>query len=612
MKKLKAYFERELIYSLALRKEFAGKYTGLARRIGMPDGICEDPKAEHIVQANAMCNARTLQLIDDNDHKITEALLNVNYPDYLRPVPGCSVIQIDATASAATMTAVTVVPRGSLLTSRLPNGMPCHFSTVYAVQLAPVACNRVWFQSAIRLSPTLPRPPAVQTALSVELNCNAAAVTLPQLDLASLRIFIDAEPAMCAVTRDALFMHAATAYLELNDDAVWVALPAVPIRAVGFDQQDALIPSSPSSHPAFRLLTEYSCYPEKFNFFDIDWTALRPHLPAHCRRLTLHLGLSGVAHHSAMARSLGALTHDNFLFGCTPVVNLFKRSGRPFELTHACPDYPLLADAEPAHAYDIYSVDRVSVLNESANGDRCTEFRPYYSLRHGEGIGQRGHYYLVRRDSTLALTSPGHEMRIALVDLDLNPLTSTRATVSIDLRCTNRDLPTRLRYGTTEGELELEQIAGRYPIRMLRKPTPQYRFSADAHWRLISQFALNHTSLVRQGVPALKEMLALYDLPQSPVTQGNIAAIVDVRHRPARTWVRDRQGRSQVHGMEVLITVDEDAFAGSGLHVFAQVLSHFFGLYVHINSYAQLTILSQSTGKELLRCPPRSGAIQLV
>lgn len=612
MKKLKAYFERELIHSLALRKEFAEKYAGLARRVGMPDGICDDPKAEHIIQANAMCNARTLQLIDDNDHKITEALLNVNHPDYLRPVPCCSIVQIDAAASAATMTTVSTIPRGSLLTSKLQNGLSCQFSTAYAVQLAPVTCSRVWFQTTIRVPPSLPLPTTVRSAISIELSCDAAALTLSQLDLGAMRVFIDAEPAICGVTRDCLFMHAAAAYLELDDGAHWVALPAVPIRAVGFDSQDALLPRSPTSHPAYQLLTEYFCCPEKFSFFDIDWPALLPHLPPSCRRLTLHLGLSGVAHDSAITRTLAALTHEHLRFGCTPVVNLFQRSGRAFELTHASPDYPLMPDAEPAHAYDIYSVDRVSVLNETADSDSSTEFRPYYSLRHGDAIGQRGHYYLVRRDATLALTSPGHEMRIALVDIDLDPLACARATVSIDLSCTNRDLPTLLRHGKAGSELELEQIAGRYPIHMLRRPTPQYRFGADTHWRLISLLALNHTSLVQQGVPALKETLALYDLPRSPMTQAQIAAIVDVAHRPVRAWLRGDDGSSLVHGVEVRITLDEDAFAGAGLHVFAQVLSHFFGLYVHINSYTQLTILSQSTGKEILRCPPRSGAIQLV
>jgi type VI secretion system protein ImpG len=42
------------------------------------------------------------------------------------------------------------------------------------------------------------------------------------------------------------------------------------------------------------------------------------------------------------------------------------------------------------------------------------------------------------------------------------------------------------------------------------------------------------------------------------------------------------------------------------------VLDHFFGLYVHINSYARLTVLSARTHEELIACPPRHGARPLL
>jgi type VI secretion system protein ImpG len=66
-----------------------------------------------------------------------------------------------------------------------------------------------------------------------------------------------------------------------------------------------------------------------------------------------------------------------------------------------------------------------------------------------------------------------------------------------------------------------------------------------------------------------------------------------------------------VHGLEVRITVDEDGFAGASLHAFAEVLEHFFALYVHLNSFVQLVILSASTRLELIRCPPRNGDLPL-
>ncbi|MDB5746247.1 MAG: vasA, partial [Massilia sp.] len=67
-----------------------------------------------------------------------------------------------------------------------------------------------------------------------------------------------------------------------------------------------------------------------------------------------------------------------------------------------------------------------------------------------------------------------------------------------------------------------------------------------------------------------------------------------------------------MHGTEIRLTLDEEAYAGAGLHLFVQVLDQFFALYVHLNSFIELVILSHTSGKELFRCRPRSGSMNLV
>lgn len=618
MKKLRPYYERELGALQDLSAEFAAAFPAQAGLLGMQDGKHDDPHIGRFIQATALSNARTAKLIDDNDSKVTEALLNVNYPHYLQPFPSSAIVRVDTTAALDTMTTVNVVARGSMLSAKMATTMAdtpvCKFRTVFDVPLAPVRLSQVMFHPIIDLPPSLPRKSGVTAALSIGIACTAGNMTLAQLDLQQLRPFIDAEPSLCATTRDALFLHAKQAYLELHGDSGvrWIGLEHVPVAAVGFAPHEALLPCPAQSHPAYRLLTEYFVFPEKFNFFDIDWPALLRHLPPDCRAMTLHLGLAGIASDSAVAHSLAQLSNKNFVLGCTPVVNLFKRSACPIELTHSAPDYALIPDGGRADAYDIHSVDKVVALRPAGHGQALTEFRPYYALRHGEAGGRHGHYYLLRRDPVKALSDPGYETRIALVDLDLDPLAIPNASVSINLTCTNRDLPSRLHYGGAGGDLTLEQALGGHPLRFLRKPTPQYRFGTDQHWRLISQLSLSHCALAPDGLRRLQETLTLYDLPQSAVSQRQIAGIVALERRPARAWLRGDGHNSPVHGIEIRVTLDEDAYAGSGLHLFAQVLDHFFGLYVHLNSFTQLTILSQSNGKELLRCPPRNGAISLV
>lgn len=45
-----------------------------------------------------------------------------------------------------------------------------------------------------------------------------------------------------------------------------------------------MLPFSARSNPAFRLLTEYFSYPEKFNFIDLDLAAVAARVREDVRR----------------------------------------------------------------------------------------------------------------------------------------------------------------------------------------------------------------------------------------------------------------------------------------------------------------------------------------
>lgn len=611
MKRLRAYYERELGTLRGYSREFAAAFPAQARQLGMAADPEDDPHIARLIQATALSNARIAQLIDDNDTKITEALLSVNYPHYLQPFPAASIIQIDTTNTIATSTATQVIARGSKLSAKIPDGPSCKFRTVYDIALAPVSLSKVKFHPVINLPPAVPRPQSVTASLSLDLEWAAASGGLHQLPANALRCYINADPALSAVTRDVLFLQARAAYLEVTHGG-WQALAAIPLQSVGLDAQDAMIESGAASHPAYRLLIEYFAFPDKFNFFDIDWQQLLPYIPAGCRQVTLHIGLGIPPTDSSAARALAALGSANFLLRCSPIINLFKLAASPIELSHTEPDYALLPDAQPASAHAIYSVDRVTMVQHSTNKPAFTEFRPYYSLRHGDAPTQAGHYYLIRRDPQKAVTKPGHEMRIILTDRDLDPLSVSNASASIDLTCTNRDLPSQLHGGSPDGDMLMEQINDGSPVRLLHAPTPQRQFSADQHWRLISHLALGHASLVQECLSHLTELLTLHDLSQSPISQNYINGITALSHRRTTAWLHGDGHATPVHGIEVRLSVDEDSYTGSGLHLFAQILDHFFGLYVHLNSFSQLVILSQTSGKELIRCQPRNGATPLI
>lgn len=361
-----------------------------------------------------------------------------------------------------------------------------------------------------------------------------------------------------------------------------------------------------------RVLSEYFVFPEKFNFFDIDLSALRALMPSGCRRFTLHLALAGLRPDSQEARMLSSLSAANLLLGCSPVVNLFQRPGQPISVTHLNADYGVSADAARAQAFEVYSIDSVKMVRRREQKETVTEFRPFYSLRHGENAANKGHYWVVRNDARLAITSPGHEKRITLIDSEFNPMQVEKTSLSIELSCTNKDLPNSLKYQQAGGDLTPLHDADSYSVRLLRRPTKTYRFSQGGQqWRLISHLTLNHRTLSQGGLPAFREMLALYDLPQSPISRRQIEGVVSLEHAETVAWIRQKHGASLVHGTEMRLTLDEEAFVGSGLLLFVEVIDQLLGMYVQVNSFIELVVLSKQSDKELIRCKPRSGYLKL-
>lgn len=613
MQELLPYYERELSFLRRYSREFSERYPKIAGSLLMAGEICEDPHIERMIQSYALLNARVSKRLDDDYPEFTEALFEVLYPHYLRPFPSCSIAHMDYAASAAQLTNATVIPRGTSLATRPVKGVVCRFQTAYDIPVAPIRLSQAVFSPIIDAPEAVVLPTSVSSSLSITIETTAESLALAKLGLASLRVFIDGEASFCAALRDSLFIRSTAAWVELPRSGRWTALRKLPLAEVGFAEEDALIDFPSQSHPAYRLLTEYFSFPEKFNFFDIDLSAILAILPAGAKSFTLHLGLSGLRADSHIARQLGGVSAANLLLGCTPVINLFSQRGDPIRLTHAGATYPVLPDGRRAFGYEVYSIDSVQLVRQTPQGESVTQFRPFYSLRHGQAPETDGHYWAMRRDELVALKSPGYETEISIVDIDFNPAKVETDTLSIDLTCTNRDLPALLTYGLPGGDLSMEGGGVTRTAALLRKPTLPSRFERGrgAQWRLISHLSLNHLSLMRGGLEAFQEMLTLYDQSNSPISQRQISAIAAIEHKATTAWLPGNPFASLVRGIEVRLTVDEEGFVGSGLHAFASVIDRFMGLYVHANSFSQLIVISKRTGEELLKCRPRSGDLNL-
>src|SRR6478736_770483 len=111
--------------------EFAEKYPKIAQRLIIEPDKCEDPHVERILEAFAFLTARVHLKIDDEFPEITEGMLSILHPHYLRPIPSMTVAEFHMDVAQAPPDTGLKMDRGSVLNSRPVNGVPCKFRTCY-------------------------------------------------------------------------------------------------------------------------------------------------------------------------------------------------------------------------------------------------------------------------------------------------------------------------------------------------------------------------------------------------------------------------------------------------------------------------------------------------
>ncbi|NMG44324.1 type VI secretion system baseplate subunit TssF [Aromatoleum toluvorans] len=603
MDDLLPHYERELAFLRGHSREFAERYPKIAGRLLVNGDGCDDPHVERMIESFALLSARISRKLEDSYPQFTEALLQVLYPHYLRPFPACSIAHFDLGGGELQLSGAAAIARGSELRSRPVNGIACRFRTAWQVDLLPLRVDQFRFDPVAWMPASVRAPRGVSGILTLGLCVLGAGARAAD----RVRLYIDAESSVAAALRDALFLRVAQAWVE-SEEGVWHPLEGSPIGEVGFTDDESLIDFPDNSHDAYRHLTEYFAFPEKYNFFDLLLDRLPPSWRSGAS-LRFHFALKDVRPEGETARLLADVTKESVKLGCVPIVNRFERHGEPIRLSGRTSTYPVVADGRQAHAYEVYSIDTVRCVSRGVEGESHTEYRPFFSLRHNETQEQDGHYWHAERDARVAESSPGYEMALTIVGTDFDPVNPRSDVLSLSLTCTNRDLPARLSIGLDGGDLFAEGGGVVRAIRLLRAPTRPCRFNheRDGLWRLISHLSLNHLSLTGSGLAAFKEMLGLYDMRRTAVSRRQIDGIRGIEQREKTCWMVGRPFAGFVRGVEVRLTVDEDSFVGVGLDVFSRVIDRFLGLYVHLNSFVQLVLVSVRTGEELVRCKPRSG-----
>jgi type VI secretion system protein ImpG len=262
-----------------------------------------------------------------------------------------------------------------------------------------------------------------------------------------------------------------------------------------------------------------------------------------------------------------------------------------------------------------------------AGGESIARIQPFYSLYHGGTHQSAGAYYTIQRrlrqlsarQQNVGSRSGyvGSECFIALVDATQRPVVGEIRQIDTQALCTNRDLPVHMTTGQGRTDFTVEGGGPIESVRCISGPSYPRQSPAfgDTTWKLISHLSLNYLSLIerdaRGGADALRNLLALYADSNDAGARRQIEGVRNVSYQPVVRRIPILGPISYGRGLEIMLTMDDASFEGSGVVVLGSVLERFFARYVTLNSFTQLRL--QSTARGAVKTwPVRVGCRQII
>ncbi|WP_434610962.1 type VI secretion system baseplate subunit TssF [Pseudomonas sp. R1-7] len=565
------YFDAEMRYLREAGKEFAEAFPDRAAHLNLDKPGARDPYVERLFEGFAFLMGRLREKLDDDLPELTEGLVSLLWPHYLRTIPSLSIIEL--MPDLAQIQRSERIARGFEILSQPigPQRTRCRYTTTQDVTLQPLAL----------VSVERDQEPDGRSLLRLRF-ARSASVPWAEIDLSRLPLYLNADAPLASALHQAL---------TLNRQAMYVRVAGQPGRtsvdgyfaAKGFADEDRLWPKGDSAFSGYQLLLEYFTFREKFMFVTLCGLDQRV-IESAAPWFDLEVVLREPWPH---AFDLGA---EHIRLHAVPVINLFVLEADPLELDPLQTDYLLRPMRLQDGHLEIYSVDEVTASKD----DQRLDYVPFTSFRHKGGMlrdeaPERYFHTRLKRaanglhDTWLILGGEGFD----------EDRLQTPERLSLSLTGTHGQLPRKALQGTVlDTTVQSTQFGLR--VRNLCAPTlPCYPPNRDRfHWRILSHLGSNFLPML-DSAEVLRGTLALYDWTGSELNRRRLAAIVEVSHHLVQRFEKG----FLLRGVDIEITLDANGFSGEGdISLFGEMLNRFFALYADIHLYTQLTLVLQPTG----------------
>lgn len=570
------YYEAEMRYLREAGKEFARAHPDRAAMLNLDKAAARDPYVERLFEGFAFLMGRLREKLDDDLPELTEGLVSLLWPHYMRTIPSLAVVAFELEWQQ--LKQAEILPEGFSVLSRPvgPDKTVCQYRTTRDITLQPIHLADARLQTE----------PDGRAAIRLRFECSSN-VDWAKSGIDKVAIYLDAESPVAsalhlALTRRAHAMyirHAATHTERIRFDG-WC-------KPMGFDDNERLWPKGESAFSGYQLLLEYFSFRLKFMFVELrglELTGLNQETTWFETDIVLEGGWPSDMPFEA----------ENFRLHCAPVINLFSLEADPLTIDPLKNEYLLRPLRVQDGHTEIYSVDNIH--GAVKNGKH--PYVPFTSFRHRGGMMR--HDAPERYFHTRVKRGPSGLYDTWLIlggrSFEIEQLSEKPESLSIRITGTNGQMPRKALESTL---LDRVVKAGKVAVKVmnLSAPTlPRYPPANDRfHWRVMSHLGSSFLSMM-DNPEVLRGTLALYDWTDEEMNRRRLEAIVAVKHRLVRRFERGYMLR----GVEIEITLNADNFAGEGdVNLFGEMLHRFFALYADVHLFNQLTLVLQPTGKRL-------------
>nr|WP_241737600.1 type VI secretion system baseplate subunit TssF [Neptunicella marina] len=535
-----------------------------------------DPDVERLLEGFSFLTSRLSQKLNDQLPELTHSMIEMMWPHYLRPIPSMSIVEFKPVANA--LTESRQIKQGTELDSIPVEGTSCRFRTCYDVDISPLEIT----QASIKHD-------AKNSYLTLDFQLHSG-TSLAQINLDNIRLFLHGDP----VITQTLYLWirrylsklivSASGDNPLNDG---INIGTTAVTPVGFALNESLMDYSEQVFPGYRLLQDYFILQDKFLYLDIGKLGTLKQA-GNGNSFSLQFVFERfIDEHVRISK-------NNFRLHTTPVINVFKRDADPIRIDHTSMEYRIRPNGRNSTHFDVYSIDKVESKVQGVAQSRV--YTPVHTFEHEESqVDSIGHYHKRLKSGA---SDRRVETYIAFGGQKTRHDQLNREIVSVELTCTNRHLPEKLKVGDIKIPTASSPEFVTFSNITSTSATVYPPLDEDLQWQLISNMSLNYSSLT--NIQMLRNLIAAYDFKAMSDRQAERQLqlkLQGISNIDVTTEDRLIKGHP-IRGLSIHILIKESHFTSEGdMYLFASVLDKFFSLYTSINSFHQLTVVGEEKGE---------------